>query len=351
MAPMLPSRAFADSLDGLVAKAKAAGEDRVVMGGGTGAYVDTVAKYFYKPFTEATGIKVDVVGGSYGERIAKLTAMKRVGAVEWDLIAMSIDALTPDVTPLLRDLGQCEAVPNVAANGVSGSCLGKAVMFDIGGGVLTYDTRAFPNGGPKNWAEFWDVKRFPGPRALPNFGTPWWVMVAALLADGVPRDKLFPLDMDRAFKKLDEIKPHIAVWWNSGDQSQQMFRSGEVVMAMMFSGRAARLRDDGLPLNVVWDGAPLDAAVWAPVDGGPHPNAALALLNFVYTRPEVHVQYMDASKGATAMRSAIDLMEPTKRAELAVSPQNWSSVVRIDPTWLAANSADARKRWTTWIAS
>jgi putative spermidine/putrescine transport system substrate-binding protein len=57
------------------------------------------------------------------------------------------------------------------------------------------------------------VKGFPGTRALRN--DPQTVLEAALLADGVPRDKLYPLDVDRAFKKLEQIKPDIAVWWTS----------------------------------------------------------------------------------------------------------------------------------------
>ena len=44
----------------------------------------------------------------------------------------------------------------------------------------------------------------------------------ALLADGVAPSKLFPLDLDRAFHKLDQIKPNVAVWWKTGDQSKTM---------------------------------------------------------------------------------------------------------------------------------
>src|SRR5258708_7493167 len=112
--------ASAEKFEGLVQAAKKAGEDRVVMAGGTGAYVDLVKKYFYGPFTEATGIKIDIIGGSYGERIAKLKAMSITKAVEWDAIAMSIDSLTPETRALLRDLGDCAALSDVTANGVDG---------------------------------------------------------------------------------------------------------------------------------------------------------------------------------------------------------------------------------------
>src|SRR6266487_3544859 len=100
---LLSRAASAEKFDALVQAAKKVGEDRVVMAGGTGAYVDLVRKHFYGPFTDATGIKVDIIGGSYGERIAKLKAMDVAKAVEWDAIAMSVDSLTPETSRLLKD--------------------------------------------------------------------------------------------------------------------------------------------------------------------------------------------------------------------------------------------------------
>jgi mannopine transport system substrate-binding protein len=344
--------AAADTLNALIQQARNAGQDRVVMAGGTGAYVDLVKKYFYEPFTTMTGIKVDVIGGSYGERIAKLKAMAAAGTMEWDAIAMSIDSLTPQAEPLLVDLGSCATLDDVVAKGVSGACVKHGVLFDIGGGILTYDTRAFPGGKPQpqGWTDFWNVKAFPGPRALPNMGSPWWVLIAALIADGVPTDKLFPLDVDRALKKMDEIKDNIAVWWRSGDQSQQIFRNREVVMAMMFSGRASRLQAEGLPVNVDWNGAIVDASVWAVTKNAPRPHAALALLDFIYTRPDAHATFIGESFNATAQREAIDLLPQDKRASVVTAQANWSKVVHIDRGWLAQNQEAVLKRWTAWLA-
>jgi mannopine transport system substrate-binding protein len=332
-------------------KATEANEKELVIAGGTGAYVEQVKKHFYDPFTAATGIKVINAGGSYGEKLAKLKAMTSVGRVEWDLITLSIDALTPENGAMLRDLGTCAELPTVTANGIAGACLKHAVIFDIGGGALAYNRDAFPGAQPASWADFWDVKRFPGPRALPNIGNPWWAMIAALQADGVPADKLFPLDVERALKKLDQVKPHVAVWWRSGDQSQQIFRSKEVVMALMFSGRAQRLQGEGLPVAIAWNGALLDAGVWAVTKAAPRPHAAMALLEFIYTRPEAHAQFAVESFGSTAHKDGLDKMPEAARATQIVAPDNWKSVVRVDPAWLAGNQAAMLKRWAEWIAT
>ena len=78
----------------------------------------------------------------------------------------------------------------------------------------------------------------------------------ALVADGVPPDKVFPMDVDRAFKKLDQIKPHIKVWWTQGNQSQQLLRDGEVDMMVMWNARASELRSRGIRSSWCGTGRP-----------------------------------------------------------------------------------------------
>lgn len=351
--PLLDPAQAQAAIDALVERANKAGEKDVVVAGGTGAYGEMVKKTFYDPFTETTGIRVVATGGSYGEKLAKLKAMTQVRRVEWDVLTLSVDSLTPENRRFFRDFGPaCEATPNVAREGVDGACLQYGALFDVGGALLTYSLDAFPASGrqPASWVDFWDVKAFPGPRSLPNAGTPWWNLIAALLADGVAAAKLFPLDLDRAFRKLDAIKPHIAVWWRSGDQSQQIFRSKEVVMAMTFAGRAMRLRSEGLPVGVSWNGAPLDASFWGVLEGAQRPNAGLALLNFVYSRPGAHAAFVKESLAATGLKGALPLLEPAIARDLATAPENWPRIVKIDRDWLDANQDAVLRRWADWLA-
>ena len=55
------------------------------------------------------------------------------------------------------------------------------------------------------WADLFDTAKIPGKRTFYKWSAPG-VLEIALLADGVAPDKLYPLDLDRAFKKLDTIK-------------------------------------------------------------------------------------------------------------------------------------------------
>src|SRR3546814_3337450 len=55
--------------------------------------------------------------------------------------------------------------------------------------VLAYRTDAFEGReAPKSWADFWNVKDFPGRRAIRRH--PFDTVEEALLADGVPGDKV-----------------------------------------------------------------------------------------------------------------------------------------------------------------
>ncbi|MDK1378280.1 MULTISPECIES: extracellular solute-binding protein [unclassified Sinorhizobium] len=346
---LVPNLAHSQSTSSLVQAAKTAGQNRVVIVMGGGAFGKQMTDLFFDPFTKETGIEVVRVDSS--ESISRLKAMTQMNIIEWDIIGMGNElALSSDVKTYLDELGNnCDALPNVRAEGIDGSCFGVGVLWDSGGAVLTYDERAFPEGGPANWAEFWDVERFPGPRSLPNHSAPWEVLVPAVLADGVPREKVFPLDLDRAFAKLDQLRPHIGVWWTSGDQSQQLLRSQEVVASILWSGRAARLKNEGVPIQFTWDGAPFTADVYSLIKGAPHPLAAKALLDFMYTRPEAHAAFIKEMFYATPNKRAQEHLDPAFASTLVTAPENFSKVIKFDPDWLASHRDEVIKRWTAWI--
>ena len=63
-----------------------------------------------------------------------------------------------------------------------------SVSYEFYSSVLAYSQETFPKDAPNSWADFWDVQKFPGRRALRNH--PFATLEAALMADGVAPDKL-----------------------------------------------------------------------------------------------------------------------------------------------------------------
>lgn len=327
----------------LLATGSAQAEEIVIATTG-GAFEKAMAENFFKPFEAETGIKVRAVSANVSEQITKLALMSKSGKPEWDIVYLQDLDLKTNAKDYLTDLGDCSSLPNVAANGVTGACLRYGVISDIGGGVLAYNKDAFePGKGPTSWSDFWNVSEFPATRALPDIGLPWWDMTIALRAAGVPREQLFPIDTDKAYSQLDTIKPEIAVWWKTGDQSQNMFRSGEVEMSLLYSGRALQLKNEGVPLEIVWTDAVRDVGAFAVVKDAPNSESAKKFLNYFYSRPDAHTSF-----GKTMFYGS-----PVKGASQAIglTGESLQTMIETDPTWVEEHRETSLERWLSWLAN
>ena len=242
-------------------------KELVVVASG-GAFEAALKKYFYDRFENASDDKVVHVAAGTAEQFARLHAMIETGNVEWDLVTATPINLMRDLKALQRL--DCSRILNASAHGVQNTCGEYGMLRTIGATVLVYNTEMFPDGGPENWADFWNVGQFPGPRCLPGGGwpdAPINVLMAALLAGGVPQDKLFPMDVERAVSKLEELKEHVAVWWTTGDQSMAAMRNRECVATLMWSGRAIQLINQDQPVTLTWNQSFELTAYWAIAKG------------------------------------------------------------------------------------
>jgi len=299
---------------------------------------------FFKPFTEATGIRIRAIEPV---SFAKIKAQVTSGNYEFDVTEINQsqwlraqrDGLT---APIDWSVVNKEQLPPHAeyADGIAYCLLSTN---------LCYRTDKFPNGGPRNWADFWDVQKFPGARALGS-GDPQRNLVFALLADGVPRDKIYPLDIDRAFRKLDQIKPHIKVWWTQGNQQQQLIRDGEVDLMSIWNARASELKQQGTPVELVWDGALDSVVMWGVVKGAPNANAGWRFIQSAI-QPQPQAAFSKRLFYGPSNPKAFEFIPPDVAANLPGSTEHASLSVKTDPVWEADNVAKIEERFTQWLAS
>lgn len=217
-----------------------------------GPFGPAFRKAFYDPFEKATGNKVVNVARE-AEPTAQFKAMVETKSYTWDVCTLTLSARDIlKAQKLLDPIGFAHAdVPKLMPQAISPEFMGT----DVYSTIFAYRTDRVKN-APASWADFFNVEKFPGRRALRK--NPIDTIEQALLADGVPLDKLYPLDIDRAFKVLDKIKPHVAVWWTGGAQSTQLLQSGEVDMLPGWNARLQAAIDGGTPARIVWNGALLD---------------------------------------------------------------------------------------------
>jgi len=157
------------------------------------------------------------------------------------------------------------------------------------------------------------------------------------------------MDLDRAYKKLEEIRPHVAVWWKTGNQVQQIMRSKEVVMTMTYSGRGLAVVKEGAPIGMSWEGALRDTGYMSILKGAPDPKAAMAYLDFFYANSQAHVPFMQAVNYATGSKTALELLPAAERDLYATSETNYAKLVKPDFAWIGANRDKLRERWTAWL--
>jgi len=311
-----------------------------------GSYMAAQEAAYFKPFTAATGIQIRTVTPvSYG----KVKAQVQSGRYEFDMT--SINSMQ-----WLRAVGEGLAEPidwtvahkdKVPAEAVVAD--GHGIACNIQGTNLCCRGDRFPNGGPKTWADFWDVKRFPGNRGLCISDSPR-TLIFALLADGVPRDKLYPLDLDRAFRKLDEIKPHIKVWWREGNQSQQLIRDGEVDMMSIWNARATELKQQGVPVELVWDGAMRSTSTWGVLKGSPNRKLAWEFIEFTCGAVP-QAEFGKRLYYGPINPDAFAHIPPEIAKQLPTYPANKAVSVTTDDRWEADHIAEIEQRFTQWVSS
>jgi putative spermidine/putrescine transport system substrate-binding protein len=298
---------------------------------------------FFKPFSAETGARIRPVSPvSY----AKLKAQVQSGSYEWDVTAITegewLRAEREGLAePIDWNILKKDKLP-------PGAVFHNGIHYCALGTNLCYRTDKFPNGGPKSWADFWDVKKFPGTRSLYNNWSR--ALPAALIADGVPVDKLYPLDVDRAFKKLSEIKPHIKVWWTQGNQSQQLIRDGEVDMMSIWNARGSELKAQGVPVEVVWAGATITITTWGVAKNAPNKSLAWEFIQFaVQAQPQA--EFCKRLYYGPINPQAFESIPQDFARQMPTYPANEKVAVKPDPVWEADNGAALTERFTQWLAS
>ncbi len=214
----MKARGFAISAAlALIAGAALAAEKEVTIASWGGSYQEAQSKALFQPASAATGVKVkeETYGGMSDVRLQVQT-----GAVTLDIVASgSGSAARAGAEGLLEELDYSVIdVSTFYPTVYSKYCVGG----DVFSTVYAWNTATYGENGPKSWADFWDVEKFPGKRAYRGNNVAG-ALEPALMADGVPPEKVYEVlsteqGIDRAIDKIRELKPHISVFWTSGAQ-------------------------------------------------------------------------------------------------------------------------------------
>jgi putative spermidine/putrescine transport system substrate-binding protein len=311
-----------------------------------GVYDDIMRKSVYEPFLKETGIAVVTVPSTIG----KLLAMFKSGNVELDVIDTADGPLlTLDRLGALEPIAYSKWKYSHKDDILPGQTFPTRVATYLYATTMVYNTKAFSaDHHPRNWAEFWDTKTYPAQRSLPDLSSGEPPIEIAMLADGVPMDKVYPVDLDRAFRSLTKIRDSIPKFWDTGALSAQMMSDQEVTLAAMWNGRVQALIDKNAPLAIEWNQNMIQVQALGIFKGAKNPEAAQLFVDFASTAaPQAGVAR--ELRYAPANQKAFDLIDPALAAQMSGSPKYREMGFFRQIGWWEDNRDRVNKAWSTWI--
>lgn len=313
-----------------------AGQSLVFVSWG-GAFQDAQKAGYCDPFAEKTGATVVQSGpGDY----AKLRLMVESKDVTWDVVDVE-DSFVYANKDILEPIDK---------KIVDTSRIDPRFVTDHGVGCLVwswnigYSKAAYGDSGPQNWADLYDTKKFPGRRSLT--GDVNGNLEIALLADGVDPKDLYPLDVDRAFKKLDTIKSDV-VFWATNSQSQQLLTDGEVNLGVINNGRIWDANKKGANLGIQWNQNLISAEALVVPKGTKKLELAMALVNEM-TLPENQARFANRMAMAPTNPDAFKFVDSSVASWLPTAPENVSKGVAISAEYWRDNLKTLTNRWEAW---
>jgi putative spermidine/putrescine transport system substrate-binding protein len=314
-------------------------QNKIVTFAGWGGVTQEAEKKAY--FDTAKEIGIDVREDRHGG-FAGIKAHVSAGNVSWDVVGTGF--------------AECE---RAAQNGLAEKLdyskidttgLPQEFIHPYYVGVWTYSygiayrSDKFGANPPKSWADFWNVKAYPGRRSLWSAGR--YVLETALMADGVPASEVYKAleaqgGVERAFKKLAEVKPHVPVWWTSQGQAMQLIRDGEVDMILLANGRAASLADDGAKVGFQFNQALMDTEGFMIVKGAPRPDAAHQLISHSL-KPVPQALFTKFIQYGPTNQKAFDVgsISSDYAAKLPTAAQNLKVQGIVSPAWYASKAGE-----------
>ena len=330
---------------GLACAAPAMATDLTVVSFG-GANKNAQVKAFYEPWQAAGNGKI--IAGEYNGEMAKVKAMVDTNSVSWNLVEVESPELARGCDEGLFE----ELDPALFGNAddfVEGAIQPCGVGFFVWSTVLAYNADKLAS-APTGWADFWDVKKFPGKRGLRKGAK--YTLEFALMADGVkPKDVYSVLatkeGQDRAFKKLDQIKASIQ-WWEAGAQPPQFLASGDVVMSSAYNGRIAAVQKES-NLKLVWTGGIYDFDAWAIPKGAKDAEAAQKFIAYT-VQPEQQKTYSQNIAYGPANKKAVALLDKGLLGDMPTTPENIQDQVAMNVTFWADYGEQLEQRFNAWAA-
>ncbi len=310
---------------------------------------------FVRAYEEQTGQDVHMI--DYAGGLEQIRSQVRSYNVEWDVVDLELsDALRGCREGILSRIEPALLEPapdgrSPSEDFIAGSLRQCAVGSVVWSTVIAYDRRAFGKHPPRSLEDFFDPEAFPGTRAMRR--TPMGNLEWALMADGVPRSKVYDVletkaGVERAFRVLNRIKPFV-IWWRSGEEAVRYLETGRVSMTTAFNGRIYNaVVERGGPFEILWDRHLWNIELWAIPARNNQREAALEFIRFATSTKSLVAQTRYIPYGPVR-RSALEHVPKEVQPHLPTAPQNLPQGLQLDAEWWTRYFERLKWRFEHWL--
>jgi putative spermidine/putrescine transport system substrate-binding protein len=300
------------------------------------AYVD--------PFAKSTGVGAQTL--SYDGQITELMQMVRTGKPVWDVMQVESRTLQLGCQDGLFEKLDPSRLPG-ASSLISGALTECGVGIFTWAQALVYSDQ-LPE-APRSWMDFWNIKKFPGKRALRRSAK--YTLEIALLADGVePKDVYRTLSTEsgvqRAFRKLEQIKKD-TIWWEAAAQPSALLAAGWVTMTSGYTLWFDAEQERNRHARISWRQSLYDIDSWAIPKGSPKRDEAYRFIAFAIA-PERQKTFSEQLSYGPTNRAAVGLLPAALSDSLPSSPSILAEALRIDTTFWIEHGDALEKRFNEW---
>ena len=314
-----------------------------------GAFGKANMDAIFQPFMDQTGIEVVLIP----DDTTVLAASVKAGSPKCDIVDIGeASFIALQAQDALEPLDYAKLTGFDRADLVEDGAQANYVARFVSAAVLAYRTDVFPAGNAfQSWADFFDVKRFPGARSVSDYSVNAQPpLEAMLLGAGVPPAQVYPIDLDKALAGLTSIRPSIKTLFASSTQATQLLQQKEIVAVPLANGQAQTLIDGGDPVGIVWNQAIRQRQCLGILKGSTKADLAHQLIDFAL-RPEVQAAFSSKIAYGPTNTKAFDTLAPDAVKKLPNNPEWADSGMERSEQWWSENASAVQEAWTAWKAS
>ena len=306
-----------------------------------GSWQASESKALFQPIAKKLGINLreDSL-----QTIADVRLQAQSGQPTWDVVALGIGECVAAAKE-----GLFEPIDYTVVTNASVFTPDYHAKYYTGGTVwasfvLAWNKDKYKDHPPANWADYFDTKSFSGARAAYN--APRFMLEAALLADGVPKDRIYPMDLDRAFAKLRAFKKDVMVWYASFGQAIDLVNNGEADMVPVLDARIVDAIAKGAHWDFTFDQGIINGGCAAVVKGAPNKAAAMRVVNEMID-PVLQANLTNYFAYGPMNPKVYDtgLIKPEQARRLNSYPDNMARQLVLDAQWWGDHREEVQARW------